>query len=51
VVYCASPLSTASQMAYRYLVSRGCRNASRYAGGIQDWEEAGYALEGEMAGE
>ena len=50
VVYCANPLCTASQMAYHHLVSRGYGNVSRYAGGIQDWEEVGYALEGEMAG-
>jgi rhodanese-related sulfurtransferase len=51
VVYCANPLCTASQMAYHFLVSRGYKNVKRYAGGIQDWEEAGYPLEGEMAGE
>ncbi len=48
VVYCANEMCTASQMAYHYLVSRGYKNVRRYAGGIQDWEAAGYPLEGEM---
>lgn len=49
VVYCANPVCTASQMAYHFLTSRGYKNVRRYAGGIQDWEEAGLPLEGEMA--
>jgi rhodanese-related sulfurtransferase len=33
--------------AYQFLEARGSKNIRRYAGGIQDWEEAGYPLEGE----
>jgi rhodanese-related sulfurtransferase len=49
VVYCSNPACTASQMAYHFLTSRGFENVRRYAGGVQDWEAAGYPLEGEMA--
>ncbi len=48
VVYCSNPACTASQMAYHFLTSRGYDNVRRYAGGVQDWEAAGYPLEGEM---
>jgi len=48
-VYCSNPVCTASQMAYHFLISRGFKNVRRYAGGIEDWEVAGYAVEGEMA--
>ncbi len=51
VVYCSNVVCTASQMAYHYLTSKGYQNVRRYAGGIEDWELAGYPLEGEMAGE
>jgi rhodanese-related sulfurtransferase len=49
VVYCSNPACTASQMAYHFLTSRGFENVRRYAGGVQDWEAAGYPLKGEMA--
>ncbi len=29
--------------------SRGYRNVRRYAGGMFDWEQAGFPVEGEMA--
>ena len=48
VVYCASSACPASVFAYEYLVRHGYRHVRRYAGGILDWEEAGYPLEGEM---
>ena len=48
VVYCASYDCSASVYAYEYLVGHGYRHVRRYAGGILDWEEAGYPLEGEM---
>jgi rhodanese-related sulfurtransferase len=28
----------------------GYKKIRRYAGGLQDWEEAGYSLEGSLAG-
>jgi rhodanese-related sulfurtransferase len=51
VVYCSSYDCSASVIAYAYLVHHGYRHVRRYAGGILDWEEAGYQLEGEMVGE
>ena len=49
VVYCSNERCVASQMAYRTLVDSGYKNVRRFAGGIDEWEEAGYPLEGEMA--
>jgi rhodanese-related sulfurtransferase len=51
VVYCSSYDCSASVIAYEYLVHHGYTHVRRYAGGILDWEEAGYQLEGEMVGE
>ena len=51
VVYCASSACSASVSAYEYLVHHGYTHVRRYAGGILDWEEAGYSLEGEMVAE
>jgi rhodanese-related sulfurtransferase len=49
VVYCSSKTCWASIAVYHYLVSRGYTNVRRYAGGLEDWERAGYPLDGEMA--
>ncbi len=49
VLYCAAPECAASVVAYQRLNSSGYKNVRRYAGGIADWEEAGYPLEGEFA--
>lgn len=46
VVYCSDATCIASQAAYRILESKGFRNLRRYAGGLSDWEAAGYPLEG-----
>ncbi len=48
VVYCSGGPCPASKYAYQVLTDRGYKNVRRYAGGIADWEEAGYPLEGEM---
>ncbi len=48
VVYCALQACPASIIAYNRLKSRGYQNVRRYAGGIFDWEQAGYPVEGEM---
>jgi len=48
VVYCADVTCPASRLAYKILREEGFKNVRRYAGGIADWEEAGYPLEGEM---
>jgi rhodanese-related sulfurtransferase len=51
VVYCSNPACSASIMAYKILVQQGFKSVRRYAGGMQDWESAGYPLEGEMVTE
>ncbi len=47
VLYCSGTECAASKYAYHLLTSGGYKKVSRYAGGIADWEEAGYPLEGE----
>jgi rhodanese-related sulfurtransferase len=49
VVYCTNEACNASARAYKFLVSTGYKNVRRYAGGLQDWERAGYPLEGDQA--
>ena len=48
VVYCAGPDCLASAYAYEMMVRNGYTHVRRYLGGIYDWEEAGYPLEGEL---
>ncbi len=48
VVYCSNVTCVASVAAYRHLRDQGYKHVRRYAGGVQDWEEAGYPLEGEF---
>lgn len=48
VVYCTSPTCIASIASYGALKSAGFSNIRRYAGGLEDWEAAGYPLEGDM---
>ena len=48
VVYCSNPQCVASVAAYKMLAENGYRDVRRYAGGLEDWEEAGYPLEGEL---
>ena len=48
VVYCSNPACYASIIAYNKLTAHGYKHVRRYAGGISDWEEAGYTVEGEM---
>jgi rhodanese-related sulfurtransferase len=47
VVYCSAEDCIASQAAYHFLVKHGYTNVRRYAGGLTDWEAAGFPLEGE----
>lgn len=49
VVYCSDPSCPASKYAYHLLTTGGYEKVWRYAGGVLDWEEAGYPLEGEWA--
>jgi rhodanese-related sulfurtransferase len=46
VVYCSNPACRASQKLYKELVERGYQNVRRFEGGLQEWEDAGYPLEG-----
>ena len=46
VVYCANESCIASQVAYGILERNGFNNIRRYAGGLSDWQEAGYPLDG-----
>ncbi len=48
VVYCSNVTCLASIAAYRHLRDLGYKYVRRYAGGVEDWEEAGYPLEGEF---
>lgn len=50
VVYCSNVDCVASVSAYRLLTHNGFTNVRRYAGGLEDWEAAGYPLEGEFVG-
>ena len=45
VVYCADVYCASSIYAYRRLEQAGYTRVRRYAGGVADWEEAGYPLE------
>jgi rhodanese-related sulfurtransferase len=47
IVYCSNSGCTASVLVYQQLMEHGFQNLRRYAGGIADWEDAGYPLEGE----
>jgi rhodanese-related sulfurtransferase len=49
VIYCVNELCPISVSVYNFLVDHGFKNVRRYAGGLTDWEHAGYPLEGEMA--
>ena len=49
VVYCSNPACGASIAAYWMLTDAGFANVRRFAGGVADWEAAGYPLEGRRA--
>ena len=46
VVYCATPSCTASEAAAEKLVGLGYSNVKDYAGGKQDWIDAGFPVTG-----
>ena len=50
IVYCSNLGCTASELVYQRLINYGFKNTRRYAGGVADWEDAGYPLEGERVG-
>ncbi len=47
VVYCAGPNCMASIFAYNLLANAGFTNIKRFVGGLEEWEDAGYPLEGD----
>ena len=47
VVYCSGDPCPASKYAYHALEDRGYNHVRRYPGGVADWEEAGYEIEGD----
>jgi 3-mercaptopyruvate sulfurtransferase SseA len=47
VLYDSGPPCTASRTACRMLKASGYERVRRYAGGLQEWDSVGYALEGE----
>jgi rhodanese-related sulfurtransferase len=48
VIYCSNPSCIASIIGYQHLTNMGYSKVRRYAGGIVDWEQAGYPLEGDL---
>jgi rhodanese-related sulfurtransferase len=50
VLYDSGPACPASRMACRFLKAQGYRRVRRYALGLEEWESAGYPLEGEHVG-
>lgn len=48
IVYCSNPACPASVNAYYVLRTLGFKKLARYAGGLAEWEKAGYPLEGTM---
>ena len=48
VVYCTDYACNKSIMLYQLLEVLGYKNISRFAGGMYEWENEGYKLEGEM---
>jgi rhodanese-related sulfurtransferase len=48
VLYDSGPHCPASRMAYKILRNHGYERVRRYAGGLEEWENAGYTLEGEQ---
>lgn len=50
VVYCSNLDCNASKAALKRLGELGYRHLSHYAGGIVDWESAGFPLEGDWVG-
>jgi len=46
IVYCASPECLASKSAALTLLEAGFPNVLDYEGGLTDWSEAGYPMEG-----
>ena len=48
VIYCSNPSCISSNTSYQHLTNMAYSKVRRYAGGIVDWEQAGYPLEGDF---
>ncbi len=48
IIYCSNPSCIASIIGYQLLTNMGYKNVRRYAGGIEEWQKAGYPLEGDF---
>ena len=49
VVYCSNITCIASISAFQILNNNGFKHVQRYAGGVEDWQAAGFPIEGSMA--
>ncbi len=49
IVYCTDEACNRSILLYQQLESLGYEKIFRFAGGLREWEAAGYELTGEMA--
>lgn len=49
IVYCLGIACVSSRIGYRVLKENGFKKVRRYNGGLEDWNEAGYTLEGNKA--
>jgi rhodanese-related sulfurtransferase len=48
VIYCSNPSCIASIIGYQLLTKMGYSKIRLYAGGIVDWEQAGYPMDGDF---
>src|SRR5215204_4779349 len=48
VIYCSNPSCIASIIGYQLLTNMGYSKVRRYAGGIFNWKQAGYQMEGDF---
>ena len=48
IIHCSNTSCIASIIGYQLLTNMGYKNVRRYAGGIEDWQNAGYPLEGNV---
>jgi len=48
IVYCTDLACNKSVLLYHLLEVMGYSHVCRFAGGLMEWEDAGYSLEGEM---
>ncbi len=49
IIYCSDISCASSRLAYHLLKDSGYKKVRRYEGGLADWQEAGYAMEGYKA--